>query len=103
MARWDLNGPQADFDATNMYSGMFYEQGGRAIISGPGHALLAEQGKPVQDLATLADKAMLDSWFHKDDYNQFMIVAKGNTTSVYSANLCAPCRRGSPRPQPASA
>ncbi len=83
MAPYDMNGPQADFDAGNSYSGMFYEQGGRAIIATPGYALLAEQGKPVQILSMLADKVTLDSWFHKDDFNQFMIVAKGNTTSIY--------------------
>ena len=83
MAKWDLNGPQADFDANNQFSAMFYEQGGRGIIMTPGHVLEAEAGKPVQDIATLADKATLDSWFHKDDFNQFMIIAKGNTTSIY--------------------
>jgi hypothetical protein len=59
LAKWDMNGPQADFDAGNNFSGMFYEQGGRAIIAGPGHALLEEAGKPVQELGTLADKATL--------------------------------------------
>jgi hypothetical protein len=83
MAPFDMNGPQADFNARNDYSAMFYEQGGRGIIALPGHVLLAEKDKPVQDLATLADRATLDSWFHKDDFNQFMIVAKGNTTSLY--------------------
>jgi len=83
MAKWDLNGPQADFDANNNFTGMFYEQGGRGIISGPGHSLLAEPGKPVQDLGTIADKATLDSWFHKGDWNTFMIVARGHTTSIY--------------------
>jgi hypothetical protein len=83
MSKWDMNGPQADFDANNNFTGMFYEQGGRGIISGPGHALLAEPGKPVQDLGTIADKATLDSWFHKGDWNQFMIIARGHTTSIY--------------------
>ena len=85
MAKWDMFGPQADFDANNQFTGMFYEQGGRAIISLPGHALLAEAGK-IQDLGTIADKATLDSWFHKNDWNQFLIVAKGNTTSIYMNN-----------------
>jgi len=83
LAPFDMFGPQADFDAGNNFSAMFYEQGGRAIIAMPGHALLAEKGKPVSDLATIADKASLDSWFHKGDFNQFMIVAKGNTSSIY--------------------
>lgn len=81
-AKWNMNGPQADFNATNDYSGMFYEQGGRAILALPGHVLYSEHGKPVADLATLADKGALDSWFKKDDYNQFTIVAKGNSVSI---------------------
>jgi hypothetical protein len=77
-----MNGPQADFNAPNDYSAMFYEQGGRGIIALPGHVLYSERGKPVADLATLADRATLDSWFKKDDYNQFTIVAKGNSLSI---------------------
>ena len=60
-----------------------YEQGGRNVITTPGHVLLAEPGQPVKILSTLADKATLDSWFHKDDYNHFIVVAKGNTVSTY--------------------
>ena len=33
--------------------------------------------------ALLADKTTLDSWFKKDDYNQFLLVAKGNTSSMF--------------------
>ncbi len=72
-----------DFDANNQWGGNIYEQGGRNVITTPGHALLAEPGQPVRVTATLADKAMLDSWFHKDDYNHFMVIALGNTVSTY--------------------
>lgn len=82
-AKWNMNGPQADFNGKNDYPGMFYEQGGRGIIALPGHVLYSEKGKPVADLATLEDKAARDSWFKKDDYNQFMIVAKGNSVSIF--------------------
>ena len=37
MAKWDLNGPQADFDANNNYTGMFYERAGAA--SSPAQAM----------------------------------------------------------------
>ena len=30
-------------------------------------------------LSTIADKATLDSWFKKEDFNQFLLVAKGHT------------------------
>jgi hypothetical protein len=33
--------------------------------------------------ATLADKPTLDSWYHKDDYNQMMVVAQGHTLQTF--------------------
>jgi hypothetical protein len=83
LLKWNLAGYQVDFDAQNQWGGNIYEQGGRAVITNPGHVLLAEPGKPVAITATLADKATLDSWFHKDDYNHFMVVAVGHTISTY--------------------
>ncbi len=83
IAKWDLNGYQVDFDANNQWGGNIYEQGARGVITTPGHVLLAEPGQPVKVTATLADKVTLDSWFHKDDYNHFMVIAKGNTMSTY--------------------
>ena len=82
-AKWDMAGPQFDFDAVNQYSGQYYEQLGRGIVVSPGQVVLAEEGKPRRLLSTLADKATLDSWFHKDDYNQFLLVVKGNTHSMF--------------------
>ena len=70
-------------DANNQWGGNIYEQGGRGIISTPGHALLAEPGQPVRVTATLADKPTLDSWYHKDDYNQMMVVAQGHTLQTF--------------------
>jgi hypothetical protein len=82
-AKWDMAGPQFDFDAHNNYSGQYYEQSSsRFIAASPGTIVLAEPGHR-KVLATIADKATLDSWFKKDDYNQFLLVAKGNTTSMF--------------------
>ncbi|HLK62735.1 MAG TPA: DUF1080 domain-containing protein [Bryobacteraceae bacterium] len=82
-ARFDMAGPQFDFDANNMYPGQYYEQlSSRGIAASPGTVVLAEPGQR-RLLATIADKATRDSWFKKDDYNQFLLVAKGNTSSMY--------------------
>ena len=81
-AKWDMAGPQFDFDANNTYPGQYYEQLGRGIAAAPGTVVLAEPGAR-RVLATIADKETRDSWFKKDDYNQFMLVAKGNTHSMY--------------------
>jgi hypothetical protein len=82
-AKWDMAGPQFDFDAANRYSGQYYEQlSMRGIAAPPGAIVLAEPGKRLV-LSTIADKPTLDSWFKKDDYNQFLLVAKGNVTSMF--------------------
>jgi hypothetical protein len=79
-----MAGPQFDFDANNRYPGQYYEQSsGRGIVAGPGQMVVAEAGKPNRLLATIADKAALDSWFKKDDYNQFLVVVKGNTHTMF--------------------
>jgi hypothetical protein len=44
--------------------------------------VLAEPGRRVV-LSTFADQATRDSWFKKDDYNQFLLVAKGSTITMY--------------------
>ena len=82
-AKWDLAGPQFDFDANNRYPGQYYEQSSvRGIAAAPGAIILAEPGVRRQ-LATVADRAQLDSWFKKDDYNEFLLVAKGNVSTMF--------------------
>ncbi len=82
-AKWDMAGPQFDFDANNRYPGQYYEQSSsRGIAAPPGTAILAEPGRRVV-LNTFADQATRDSWFKKEDYNQFLLIAKGHTTTMY--------------------
>jgi hypothetical protein len=77
-----MAGPQADFDRNNNFSAMNYEQGGRGIMATPGYALYAD-ASGVKATAQIATKDQLDSWFHKDDWNQFMIIAVGHSTSIF--------------------
>jgi hypothetical protein len=83
-AKWDMAGPQADFDAANQWPGSYYEQSSpRFIASAPGYVTLGLPGGQRVTLATLHDQATRDSWFKKNDYNQFLLVAKGNTIAQY--------------------
>jgi hypothetical protein len=82
-AKYDMAGPQFDFDAANRYSGQYYEQSSiRGIAASPGSIVLADPGQR-RLLSTIADKATLDSWFKKDDYNQFLLVVKGNVSTMF--------------------
>lgn len=45
-AKWDMLGPQFDFDGRNAFTGQFYEEAtGRGIIAWRGQTVLTEQGK----------------------------------------------------------
>lgn len=78
-----MAGPQFDFDANNRYPGQYYEQlSSRGIAAAPGTIVLADPGQR-KILSTIADKATLDSWFKKDDYNQFLLIAKGNVSTMF--------------------
>lgn len=82
-AKWDMAGPQFDFDANNRYPGQYYEQSStRGIAAPPGTVVLAEPGER-KIMATLADQATRDSWFKKDNYNEFVLIAKGHTISMF--------------------
>jgi 3-keto-disaccharide hydrolase len=79
-SRWDMGGPQFDFDNDARYPGQFYEQSsGRGIIAYPGQVVEADAGKNPRLVATLADQATVASWLRKDDWNQEVIIARGHT------------------------
>ena len=77
---YDMGGPQYDFDNGDRYPGQFYEQStGRGIVAFPGQVVIANPGVPKTLLATLADQATLATWFHKDDWNDEEVIARGHT------------------------
>ena len=78
--KYDMGGPQYDFDNTDMYPGQFYEQSTpRHIVAWPGEVVIENPGQPKQLLTTLADAATLKTWFHKDDFNDEEVIAEGHT------------------------
>jgi hypothetical protein len=82
-AKWDMAGPQFDFDANNRYVGQYYEQSSsRGIAAPPGTVVIAEPGQR-RVMTTFADEATRNSWFKKDDYNEFVLIAKGNTSTMF--------------------
>jgi hypothetical protein len=79
-AKWDMLGPQFDFDGRNRYTGQFYEQAtGRGIIAWRGQVVRTEQGKHPRLLATLGDRNELAGYVHIEDWNHLHLIARGNT------------------------
>src|SRR5215831_6262991 len=79
-AKWDMLGPQFDFDGRNRYTGQFYEQAtGRGIIAWRGQVVRTEQGKHPRLLGSLGDRNELAGYVHIDDWNKYHLIARGNT------------------------
>ncbi|MDE3160088.1 MAG: DUF1080 domain-containing protein [Acidobacteriota bacterium] len=79
-AKWDMVGPQFDFDGRNRYTGQFYEQAtGRGIIAWRGQVVRTEEGKSPRLLATLGDRDELAGYVHIEDWNRLHLIARGST------------------------
>lgn len=79
-AKWNMRGPQFDFDGRNQYSGQFYEQAtGRGIIAWRGEMVRTEEGKRPRQMASLGDRAELAKFVTPDSWNQLLLIARGNT------------------------
>ena len=78
-AKWDMLGPQFDFDGRNVYTGQFYEQAtGRGIIAWRGQMVQTEEGKKPRLLATLGDPEALGGYIKIDGWNQLHLIARGH-------------------------
>ncbi len=98
VAKWVLKGYQADIDFNNQYTGMLYEERGRAFLAprgtlgyvGPNQAPAGERvggaappapagsAGPRGQLAQLEDGKALQSHIKQNDWNQFHVIARGN-------------------------
>ncbi len=79
-AKWNMKGYQADFDYANVYTGQLYEQGtGRGIIAWRGQMVQTDPGRPHRLLATLGSSDELKSYIKVGDWNQYEVIADGNT------------------------
>ena len=90
-AKWNLGGPQADFDGTNRYTGQYYEGGTtRGIVAWRGQVVRAEEGKKPRLLAMLGDRDELGGYVKINDWNQIHIVARGNQfTHIVNGHVMA--------------
>jgi hypothetical protein len=96
VAKWVLKGYQADIDFNNQYTGMLYEERGRAFLAprgtlgyvGPNQPPAGQRGEgapaassapagPRGQLAALEDGKALQAHIKQNDWNQFQVIARG--------------------------
>lgn len=75
-AKWIVGGYQADIVAGPAYTGILYEERGRGILAERGQKVtIAADGKRTSD--TFADKGELQKGIHDNDWNTYVIEARG--------------------------
>lgn len=75
---WVVNGYQADIDAANTYTGILYEEGGRGIIANLGQKVVIGADGKIKVVEKIADPKDIRAAVKKEDWNDYVIVAKGN-------------------------
>jgi hypothetical protein len=90
-AKWDMLGPQFDFDGRNHFTGQFYEQAtGRGIIAWRGQVVRTQEGKRPRLLATLGGRDELAGYVHVGGWNQLHLIARGNMlTHIVNGHVMA--------------
>jgi 3-keto-disaccharide hydrolase len=75
-AAWRVGGYQADIVDAPTYTGLLYEELGRGILAERGQRVkIAADGKRTSE--TIADKAELQKSIRDDDWNEYVIEARG--------------------------
>ncbi len=82
-SKWNLFGPQADFDMAGSMAGQLFEggrqPGERGITTRPGQVVVLREGQPNVLAATIATADELKASFKPGDWNQYHIVVRGRT------------------------
>ena len=94
-AEFIVGGYQADIDGSPRYSGILYEERGRGILADRGQQTLvkAVDGKTqIQVSTTLAKTEDLQKFIRSEDWNDYVIVAKGNNVMHFiNGHLMSNC------------
>jgi len=82
---WMMTGPQADFWSPNppraaVYTGQFYvENSPLGIVAWRGEVVQIEPGQAPRLVGTIGDRKALNGYVNVNDWNQYMIMARGGT------------------------
>ena len=77
---WMMTGPQADFWPSEVYTGQFYsENTPMRILAWRGQVVEGFGVKSKKLMGTIADRQALGTLVHMNDWNQYIVIARGGT------------------------
>ena len=77
-ANWVVGGYQADMEAGPTYTGILYEERIRGIMAARGEKVVWDKDGKKQVVGSLGDAAEIGAAIKKGDWNDYVIIAKGN-------------------------
>jgi hypothetical protein len=78
VAKWVMQGYQADIDLKQRYTGQIYEERGRGFVSLRGQISYAPNGHKPGFIGNLGEDEHLKGLIKTDDWNDVEIIARGN-------------------------
>jgi hypothetical protein len=75
---WVVAGYQADMEAGPKYTGGLYEEKGRGVLASRGQKVVIHADGKIEAVGSLGDPAALEDEIHKGDWNDYVVIAKGN-------------------------
>lgn len=79
VAKWVLQGYQADIDLKQTFTGQIYEERGRGFVALRGQLAYIANGKKPAMVGSVGDNAQLKGLIKENDWNDVDIIARGNT------------------------
>lgn len=79
IAKWVMQGYQADIDLKQVYTGQIYEERARGFLALRGQISYVSTGKKPGGIGSLGDGADLKNLIKIDDWNDIEVIARGNT------------------------
>jgi hypothetical protein len=76
--KYIVGGYQADIDSTGRFTGINYEEKGRAILAQRGQKVAIDADGKKEVVATLGDQDELLKQINANDWNEYVITAQGN-------------------------
>ncbi|HEY7500562.1 MAG TPA: DUF1080 domain-containing protein [Vicinamibacterales bacterium] len=89
---WRLGGYQMDMDFANQYPGILYEEGGRMFLAERGKITYIAPDGTKSTIGQLESAEALAATFKPGDWNQFHLIARGNTlVHIINGHVTAVC------------
>ncbi len=79
IAKWVMEGYQADIDAQQLYTGQLYEERGRGFLAPRGAFSYAGPDAKPGTIGSIADSDQLKRVLRDGDWNEIHIIARGNS------------------------